>query len=359
MQLPTSEQDELRATCREVLLRNATSEHVRAVSGSESGHDDGFWKQIAELGWLALTVPESSDGLGMGLVELAKLAEEFGYTLQPSPFLGSSLVTWLVGRHGTESLRERLLPALVTGEAIATWGLEEPGGNGGVTVENDVAHGVRRFVPDAHTATHLLVDATLDGRPVLALVNADAPGVRRKDQHTIDLTRRYATVEFNQTPVDAIITSPTARAELLRAGVAVQCAESVGVARRLVEMVVAYASTRHQFDRPIGSFQAIKHRIADMHVQLEGAVAATEESAWAVEHRRSDSDVAVHVAKSWTGRAASAIASDALQLHGGIAFTWEHDLHLFLRRAKVNELLIGPPSWHDERLFDALAAGSA
>src|SRR5258705_12096296 len=121
-------------------------------------------------------------------------------------------------------------------------------------------------------------------------------------------------------------------------------------------MTISYACARHQFDRPIGSFQAVKHRIADMHIQLEGAAVATEESTWAVQHRRPDADTAVHVAKSWTGRAASFVASEALQLHGGVGFTWEHDLHLFLRRAKGKQFLLRFPPWDAENLFPHLAA---
>jgi alkylation response protein AidB-like acyl-CoA dehydrogenase len=361
MQLLTQEQRELRATSRDVLSRTATSERLREVSTSQSKHDDVFWRQIADLGWLALTVPEEFDGLGLGLPELAILAEEFGYALQPCAFIPSSLVAWWIGRHGAAALRARLLPLLATGDAVASWGLQSPGGNGAVHLQGQCLRGTRHFVPDAHTAGHLLVDAISDDGPLLVVVDTDADGVTRTARDTIDLTRQYATVEFDGTPVaeDAVITSPDARAELLAAAVGLQCAESVGVTRRLVEMTISYACARHQFGRPIGSFQAVKHRIADMHIQLEGAAVATGESTCAVQHRRPDADTAVHVAKSWTGRAASFVASEALQLHGGVGFTWEHDLHLFLRRAKVNELLLGSPSWHDERLFDMLAAGGA
>jgi alkylation response protein AidB-like acyl-CoA dehydrogenase len=359
MQLLSQEQRELRATSRDVLSRTATSERVRELSTSQSKHDDVFWKQIADLGWLALTVPEESDGLGLGLPDLAILAEEFGYSLQPCAFIPSSLVAWWLGRNGGPDLRARLLPRLATGETVASWGLQSPGSNGTVHLQDQCLRGTRDFVPDAQTASQLLIDAISGDGPLLIVADTHADGVTRTARHTLDLTRQYATVKFDGTPVakDAVITSPDARVELLQAAVALQCAESVGVARRLVEMTISYACTRHQFDRPIGSFQAVKHRIADMHIQLEGATVATEESTWAVQHRRPDAATAVHVAKSWTGRAASFVASEALQLHGGVGFTWEHDLHLFLRRAKVNELLLGSPAWHDERLFAMLAAG--
>ncbi|MFD9670072.1 acyl-CoA dehydrogenase family protein [Rhodococcus sp. NPDC059968] len=361
MQLSTSEHEELRATCRKLLSRNATSERIREVSNSPTGEDDAFWKQIADLGWTTITIPEEYEGIGQGLVELAILAEEFGRSLQPSPIVPSSVATWVIQRHGTEGLRSQLLPQLASAEAIATWGLQGPGDNGPLTISSGRISGRRLYVPEAHRASHLAVDAQLDGKRVLAVVDTNGEGVTIERQHTLDLTRRYFAVAFDSTPItgDGLILSDDAHSDLFRAGVVLQCAESVGIARRLLDMTVDYVSTRRQFDRPIGSFQAIKHRIADMYIQLEGSVVATEEAAWAVEHRRSDADVSVHVAKSWTGRSASAIASDSLQLHGGIAFTWEHDLHLFLRRAKVNELLLGTPAWHDEQLFRALAAGTA
>jgi alkylation response protein AidB-like acyl-CoA dehydrogenase len=361
MQLATPEQNELRAATQKVLARHGNSEQIRAAAASDAGHDPALWTQIADLGWLAITVPESLDGIGQGLTELAILNEEFGFALQPSPFGPSGLVSWVLGRYGADELQARLLPQLATGGAIASWGLDHPGGNGVLTLSDNRITGARRFIPDAQAADHLLVDVDSQGSQVLVVVDTHAPGVRVTPQRTMDLTRRYCTVHFENTPVaaEAVCADPQAAADLLRGAVALQCAESVGVARRLLEMTVDYAGTRRQFDRQIGSFQAVKHRIADMYIALEGAVAATEECTWAVEHRRSDADVAVHVAKSWTGRAASQIASEALQLHGGIGFTWEHDLHLFLRRAKVNELTIGAPSWHDERLFDALAAGNA
>ncbi|BBX66455.1 acyl-CoA dehydrogenase [Mycobacterium saskatchewanense] len=363
MQLQTPEQDELRSTSRKVLLRNATSERIREVSSTAAGHDAEFWNQIAEMGWLALTVPEDNDGLGLGLPELAILGEEFGYSLQPSPFLAHSLVTWMIAQRGSENLQVRLVPSLAGGDAVASWALPQPGDAETLVLRDGRLNGTRRLVPYANCADHLLVEASADGQPLLVVVDVAAAGtaLRVTDQHTIDLTRPYARVDFDAVPVeaDAVISLTAAPSELWRAAVALQCAESVGVTRRLVQMTVSYVNTRHQFDRPIGSFQAIKHHIADMHIQLEGAAAATEESVWAIHRRRSDAAVAAHVAKSWTGRAASWVASEALQLHGGIGFTWEHDLHLYLRRAKVNELLLGAPAWHDERIFDTLVAGIA
>lgn len=363
MQLPTPEQSELRAASHKLLARNATSERIREVAAQHAGHDRALWEQIADLGWLALTVPEDHDGLDLGLEELAILAEEFGYSLQPSPFLTHSLATWLLGRHGSAALQSRLLPALASGESIAACGLQEPEEGSTLTLCDGRLNGFRRFVPSAPHADVLVLDAIADDQHIVAVVDvADASdSLHATAQQTIDFTRPYATVVFADTPVSeyAIISAPVGAVELRHAAVALQCAESIGVIRRLVDMTVSYAGTRQQFGRAIGSFQAIKHRIADMHIEHEGAAAATEEAACAVQRWRSDAAVAVHVAKSWTGNAASRVASEALQLHGGIGFTWEHDLHLFLRRAKVNELLLGQPGWHNEQLFEALITGTA
>ncbi len=363
MQLPTPEQRELRSASHKFLARNATSERIREVAGDHAGHDSVLWEQIGDLGWLALTVPEDHDGLGLGLTELAVLAEEFGYSLQPSPFLTHSLAVWLLGRHGGAALQSRLLPALTTGDTIAACGLQEPAEPASLTLHDGRLNGVRRFVPYAMHAGVLVLDALADEEHAVVFVDVNDAGdsLHAVAQDTLDLARPYATVVFHDTPVSAhaVISVPMGRSELRHAAITLQCAENVGVIRRLVDMTVSHAATRQQFGRPIGSFQAIKHRIADMHIRREGAVVATEEAACAVQRRRSDAAVAVHVAKSWTGRAASFVASEALQLHGGIGFTWEHDLHLFMRRAKVNELLLGEPGWHDEQLFHAVVAGTA
>jgi alkylation response protein AidB-like acyl-CoA dehydrogenase len=361
MLLPTDDQDLLRAACRELLADQASSRRLRAVLASPTGHDPDLWKHAVEMGWTALALPESLGGLDGGLPDLAVLVEECGRTLMPSAVTAVSGAAWALARHASPELAEDLLPSVARGSAVIVWSQREPGGTGAVSAGAPVAglalHGIRRHVADAEVATHLLLDADSADGPLLAVVDADAAGLTRRTEHTLDLTRRYQEVTLDgvAVPAEAVLRGP-AIAELTRAGVVLQCAESVGVAARALEMTVAHVVARTQFGRPIGSFQAVKHRVADMHIELEGARVATRDAAEAVEAGRPDATYAVHVAASWTGRAASAITSQAVQLHGGIGFTWEHDLHLLQRRAKANELLLGTPSWHDERITGLIEA---
>jgi alkylation response protein AidB-like acyl-CoA dehydrogenase len=177
---------------------------------------------------------------------------------------------------------------------------------------------------------------------------------------TMDLIRRYARVRLDGASLDGAVLLPAVAAdELFDLGVVLQCAESSGVARRLLDMTITHAKQREQFGRPIGGFQAIKHRIADMLIEVEGCRVATREAADALDGGALPGGEAVSIAKSWVGRAASFVASHALQIHGGIGFSWEHDLHLYLRRAKTNELLLGSPDWHDERLYLAILADAS
>ncbi|OLT16461.1 hypothetical protein BJF78_14440 [Pseudonocardia sp. CNS-139] len=364
MLLPTAEQDDLQRACRELLADEAGPERVRALVDSPTGYDADLWKQTAELGWTALAVPEAFDGLGGTAGDLAVLAAECGRALVPSPLGASSGAAWALARHAGPELRERLLPAVAGGEAVVTWALREPDGAGELRLARDAdglrLDGVRRYLPDAPPATHLLLDAAGEQGRTLVVVPAGAPGVELVRQHTIDLTRRFHLARLDGVRVapDWCLPPGPAAADLLRIGVVLQSAESAGLAARLVDMTVGYAGQRHQFGRPIGSFQAVQHRIADMHIAAEGAAVAVRDAAAAVEAGRPDTDEAVHAAASWTGRAASSVASEAVQLHGGTGFTWEHDLHLYQRRAKANELLLGTPAWHDEQLVRILA-GSA
>lgn len=352
MLLPTEDQDMLREVARDLLAVRAGSERLRALLDTPTGHDADLWKQISELGWSALALPEDLGGLSSGLPDLAVVIEECGRALMPSALTGTTAVAWLLARHDASS---RLLPGIGSGEVIVAWSLGVADEGGEVAADGRSLSGTRRHVPDAGVATHVVVDVT---GPALALVAVNAPGLGTRDERTLDLTRRYRTLTFDNVAADRLLPAEPAAAELFRCGVVLQCAESIGIAARALEMTCEYLGHRTQFGRVIGSFQAVKHRIADMYIELEGARVATRD-AEAVQSGRPDAASAVHVAKSWTGRAASWITSEAIQLHGGIGFTWEHDLHLMQRRAKTNELLLGPPAWHDEQLTAAIEAGSA
>ena len=361
MLLPTDDQDMLRQAARELLADRAGPERLRATLDTPDGHDAELWKQVSGLGWTALALPEEHGGLDAALADLAAVIEECGRTLMPGPLTAVSAVGWLLARHASAVQRTALLPGLAGGDGIAACSMGGPDNNGVVAADPGLRlTGVRRHVPDVAVASYVVLDVdTADGR-ALAVVDTAVPGLSWLEESTIDVTRRYYTLRFEAVAVTAaMLLGQAAVAELLRAAVVLQCAESVGVAARAFEMTCGYVNQRSQFGRLIGSFQAIKHRIADMYIELEGARVATRDAADAVQAGRPDAAYAMHVAKSWTARAASAITSGAIQLHGGIGFTWEHDLHLLQRRAKANELVLGTPAWHDEQLAAAISTSCA
>jgi alkylation response protein AidB-like acyl-CoA dehydrogenase len=360
MLLPGGDQALLRDACRELLDEQATPDRLRAALSSPTGHDADLWKQATELGWTSLALPERLGGLDGGLPDLAVVVEQCGRALMPAAVTGVSGAAWVLARHAPD---HDLLPALAAGGAVPVWSLHQPGETGALRARmaggTVTLRGTRRHVADALLASHLLLDAEGPDGTVLAVVPTDAPGVTRRTEHTLDLTRRYQEVVLDGVVIpESALVPAGAVGQLARAGVVLQCAESLGVASRALEMTVEHVVRRTQFGRPIGSFQAVKHRIADMHIELEGAAVATRDAAEAAELDRPDAAYAVHVAKSWTGRAASAVTSQAIQLHGGIGFTWEHDLHLLQRRAKANELLLGTPTWHELRLTGLIEADS-
>ena len=356
MRLPDEEQQALREACREVLGEHSTSAAVRRVAESLTGHDEQLWKLTAELGWTALAVPEEAGGLGGSACDVAIVAEEYGRVVQPSLLSQTQAVAWVAGRHAAP---RALLDGIASGTVIASWALGEPGSADVVSLDRSPGaggtlrlDGHRDYVPDGQCATHVVLRA---GESLMA-VPLSADGVSVRPMSTMDITRRYSRVTFAgvQAEPDWLVGGADAVTDLFGIGVVVQCAESSGLAARLLDMTVTYAGQRTQFGQPIGAFQAIKHRIADMLIEVEGCRVATREAAEALDAGTGVAE-AMSIAKSWVGRAASYVASHSLQIHGGIGFSWEHDLHLYLRRAKVNELLLGTPTWHEERLAGELS----
>jgi alkylation response protein AidB-like acyl-CoA dehydrogenase len=361
VRLPGEQEQALRDACREVLSKHSTSTHIRIVAGSDRGFDPEFWDLAVQLGWTALAVPELLGGLGGTVGELSAVAEELGRSGQPSPLVQTLAVAYVLGRYAADDAVAALLHSVVDGAAVLTWAGVGPDSPAPVEVVDgpggSVLRGTVEFVPDAQCATHLALPVHRGDDIELVVVTlaagAGSPSATIAVVPTLDLTRRYARVVLDgvQLPADAVRLPAAAAALLFDVGVVLQCAESTGLTRRLLEMTITYAAQREQFGRPIGSFQAIKHRIADLLIEAEGCRVATREAADALDAGTSPGGESVSIAKSWVGRAASFVASHALQIHGGIGFSWEHDLHLFLRRAKVNELLLGSPAWHDERLY--------
>ena len=359
----SEEQEMLRESCQQFLAERSPMRKVREM-GERGRFDPDLWREIAELGWTALVIPEEHDGLGLSRVDLLVLAEEHGRTCQPGLLLSTSGVAKVVAEFGSDDQRAEWLPAIAGGECRATWAHYEPEGGWG---PDDVAlhakregdgwalSGNKRLVSDAVDADLFLVSARTDEGPALFLVPSSTAGLSVTPHQGLELSRTLAEVSFDSVAVsgEAKLPLDDARANIERAlqiALVLQCGESLGVSEALLEMTVEYAKGRVQFDRPIGSFQAIRHKCADMRVDLEGSRTFARYAALAVEEGFEDVAEAVHAAKSHIGEATSRIAGEALQIHGGVGFTWEYDVHVFLRRAKCNEMLWGAPAWHNERL---------
>jgi alkylation response protein AidB-like acyl-CoA dehydrogenase len=364
----TDDQRLLQDTTRRFLEKRAPVGATRRLVDDPVGFDREAWRQGAELGWLSLFVPEAQGGMAemaQGVVDAAIIAEELGRVVFAGPFLPVSVVTFAVATAGSEAQRDALLPGLAAGETLAAWCFSGPGAASGVQAgavratrsgEGYLLEGVAAYVQDAHVADHLLV-TTADGAGLSQfLVPAKTAGVTIAPLEALDLGRRLAEVRFDGVRVgqDALLGAAGGAAaqveRQLQLALALQCAETVGVVDRTLEFTVDYAKQRVAFGRPIGSFQALKHRFADHATRLEGAKAATAYAARAVQDQAVDAALAVSIAKAHGGKFGTEIIRDCLQMHGGIGMTFDHDIHLYLRRAVSNEALWGTPAAHHERL---------
>ncbi len=364
----TDEQQAIRSTAREFLAARYKSERIRELAKSEHGFEQGDWEEMAELGWPGLALPEEWGGQGLGIVELAVLFEEMGYALAPSPLLSSTVAGLSLAANGSEEQKERWLRPLAAGEVRGTVALFDAGSPATIggfemeaTADGDgvVLDGEKVLVMDAANADFLLV-ATSDGRR--HLVEGNAEGVEVIPEQSIDLTRRLYSVRFDGVRVNADATLGGAQAEYLpvlwRVCVAL-AAESTGVAQRTLEMAVEYAKDRKQFDRPIGAYQAVSHRCAQMLLETENSRSAVYGAAWAADAEPESLPLAASMAKAYASDAGWRVPHASLQVHGGIGFTWEHDLHFFLKRGKANAATFGDARWHRERVADAVLTGSA
>ena len=359
--------DDLREMVRDVLDERASSEAARAVLDTPHGYDNGLWQTVAELDLLGLLVPEDFGGAGAGLAEMSVLLEELGRRTVPLPVLGSAVLapTALLGGADRTAAVE-LLPALVSGQERAavvmggaagqqdpaTWALtwSERGGR-------RILDGVSGFVLDAPGADHLVVVAR--GPEGLLVCVVDAAAATITPIAATDQTRRLATVSFDAVVVPAgrvvalggEAAAPVARLQSV-AAFAMAC-DALGAAARATQESAEYAKVRRQFGRPIGSFQAIKHMCADMAVAVETGRAAV---GLALDELVTGDapTAAVSTAKAYVGDAAVRVCTDAVQAHGGIGFTWEHDAHLWLKRALLDRALFGSSSWHRRRVADAV-----
>jgi alkylation response protein AidB-like acyl-CoA dehydrogenase len=359
-----TEADDLRQAVREFLEVTSPPERVRDLMGTDQGYDRAAWHQMAvQLGLHGITVPEKFGGAGATMSELAVVFEEMGAALLCAPFFSTvALATHALLFSGDTDAMETHLPALVDGSTTATVilnGRLDPWDASALTLtarRERVGHrisGTADYVIDGHTANLLLVAANTEAGPSLFAVSGDSDGLTRDALATLDRTRKVARVRFDDVPAQVIGTEGDAVAGLARTSdlaLVALAAEQTGAAQRCLDMAVRYAKERIQFGRAIGSFQAVKHRCADMLVLVEGARSAVGHAAEAV--GTPQEAVAASVAKMSCSEALLQVALDNMRIHGGIGFTWEHDAHLYVRRAKATELMFGSPDYHAQRLAD-------
>ena len=361
----TDEQQAIKSTAREFLAARYKSERIRELVDTADGFEQSDWEEMAGLGWPGLALPEEWGGQGLGIVDLAVLFEEMGYALAPSPLLSTTLIGLALTHCGSDDQRERYLRPLAAGEkrgAPALWDAGSAGNPGAFTMEAKagadgvILDGEKVLVPDAAAADFFVV-ATSDGKR--HLVDSRADGITVMPEPSIDLTRRLYSVRFDGVQVAAEDTLPAEAPDyypvFFRLCVAL-AAESTGIAQRTMEMAVEYAKDRQQFGRPIGAYQAVSHRCAQMLLETENSRSAVYGAAWAADAEPESLPLAASMAKAYASDAGWRVPDASIQVHGGIGFTWEHDLHFFLKRGKANAAMFGTASWHRERVADLVLA---
>ena len=360
----SEEQEELRSAVRRFLEDKSPVSEVRRLMETTEGYDRAVWEQMAnQFGLQALAIPEEYGGAGFSYVELIVVFEEMGAALMCAPYFSTvALAANALLTSGDDSAKKDLLPGIASGDTIATLALTEDTGRwdlDGVTLaatgKGDAwkLDGHKMFVIDGHNANLVIVAARTSKGVSLFAVEGGATGLSATPLATMDQTRKQARLEFASTPARLIGDDGAAAEGLSKtldlAAVAL-AAEQVGGAQRCLDMAVEYAKTRIQFGRPIGSFQAIKHKCADMLLEVESAKSAAYYAGWAAAEDSEELPVVASLAKSYCSEAFFHAAAENIQIHGGIGFTWEHDAHLYFKRAKSSELMLGDPSYHRELL---------
>jgi len=358
------EQEEFRQSLRRFLADKSPAAEVRRLMETGPGYDPQVWKQLADqLGLQGLAIPEEYGGTGATLVELGIAFEEMGRVLLCAPFFATvGLAAQALLTAGDDEAKREYLPRIADGSLLATVAVTEEDGRWDLAAVRTSAvpdsgafllDGTKMFVVDGHIAQLLLVVARTDSGLGLFAVDASDAGVTRTQLQTLDMTRKLARVELTSVPARLVSGPGDATVALSRAldlALAVLTAEQVGGAQRCLDMAVDYAKVRMQFGRPIGSFQAIKHKCAEMLLEVESAKSAAYHAAGS---NLDELGVAAAIAKAYCSEAYFHVAAETIQVHGGIGFTWDHDGHLYFRRAKSSQLFLGDEHYHRER-FAAL-----
>ncbi len=364
----SEEQEMLRQSAREFLNSECAMPYVREMMENDRGYSEDQWKKMADLGWVGLIIPEEFGGAGLNMVDMVVVLEEMGRAVMPGPFFASAILGGMaIALGGSAEQKQRYLPDLATGKIKATLAQVEESGRWdaeGIALPAKAAgkgfaiSGTKLFVHDAHNADVLVVPvrtggAGTDGITML-LVDAKAKGVSIRLLKTMDQTRKLCEVQFDGVSVgsDSVLGQVgqgwPLLDRLIDSAKVAMCAEMCGGAQRVLEMSVEYAKVREQFGKPIGSFQAIQHKCANMMVQVESAKSATYYAAWAVANDVPEAHLAACMAKAYCSDAYRFVAAEGIQIHGGIGFTWEHDMHLYFKRAKGSEVTFGDATWNRE-----------
>jgi alkylation response protein AidB-like acyl-CoA dehydrogenase len=362
----SEEQELLKNSAREFLEKECPEEHVRAMEEDERGYSPDLWKKMGDLGWHGLMIPEDQGGVGFSFLDLCVLVEEFGRALVPGPFIPNQASAAGLILAGTDAQKAKYLPGIADGTAIHTYAVTEPSGRwdrDGVTMKAEASgsgfklNGTKLFVPDANVADYIAVVAWApDGNLKSFIVPRTANGVSVTVLKTI-ASDKQAEVVFKDVEVAAedVITMDQAQARRLRnMATSLECAYLVGLAQKDFEISVNYAKERVQFGRPIGSFQAIQHKAADMVTDVDGMRFIMYKAAWATSEDEDSQDMDVAMAKAWCSDASRRVVAHGQQIHGGIGFTKDYVIQLYFRRQKRAELFWGDADYHRERVAEML-----
>ncbi len=359
----SEEQEMLRESARGLLEKECPSTAVRRLIDENRGCDAELWRKMAGLGWTGLVIPEEYGGAGLSYVDLVLVLEEMGRVLLPSPFIWTAMVAEALRSAGSEEQKQALLPKIAAGELIATVAWMEPSGLWG---EDGIAmaarkrgkgftlDGVKLFVNDGDIADYILVAARSGKGITLFAIESSRAGVSIAPLKTMDSTRRLSEVKFEGVKAGAVDVVGTVGdgwrtlAEIIDRGKVMIAAEMMGGAQKVLDMSVEYAKVRVQFGRPIGSFQAVQHKCANMMIDVEGAKSAVYYAAWAVSNGVAEAPLAAALAKAAASDAYRRVTADGIQVHGGIGFTWDHDMHLYFKRAKSSEFTFGDATYNRE-----------
>ncbi len=357
----THDQTVLVETSRRFMDDVCPPSRVRDRARDDAGYTAAYRRQAGDLGWFAMLVPEESGGgnvSGNGMLDAALIAYQRGAMLQPGSFVGTNVAAYAVAAEGTVDQQGEVLPRLLAGEESASWSASGP--TTGVRAERNgggfVLHGAGEYVEGPDGPTWLLITATSADGPVQFLVGPDTPGIALVPVDGLDISRRFSEVRCDgaEVPASSVLGDPARTQAMVDRQLAMACvltaAETVGAMNQLFDMTVQYAKDRIAFGRPIGSFQAVKHQLADSSLLLEMSKAVVTGAAHAVGTWDGYGAQAASIAKAFVGDSGVDLAQTCFQVFGGIGFTWEHDQHLYLRRITANSTLYGGPSWHRERL---------